>query len=95
MAEHLRQFFSNEGVVFSGKAQEKTSVFRIEKRRNPQVGIAIVSIDAPYGGGYEHSHRRERSLFCHLECNGPRSPSQFDREDLDRKRQLSRPLDAR
>jgi hypothetical protein len=32
MAEQLRQFSSNEGVVFIGKAQEKTSVFRTEKR---------------------------------------------------------------
>src|SRR5215475_10850931 len=38
MAEHLRQFSSNEGVVFIGKAQEKTSVFRTERRRNPKTG---------------------------------------------------------
>src|SRR5215475_12175693 len=38
MAERLRQFSSNEGVVFIGKAQEKTSVFRTEKRRNPKNG---------------------------------------------------------
>jgi hypothetical protein len=27
-----------EGVVFIGKAQEKTPVFRTERRRNPQTG---------------------------------------------------------
>src|SRR5215470_10740617 len=41
MAEHLRQFSSNEGVVFIGKAQEKTSVFRTEKRRNPKTGAPL------------------------------------------------------
>lgn len=38
MAEHLRQFRKEEGVVFIGKAQEKTPVFRTEKRRNPKTG---------------------------------------------------------
>jgi hypothetical protein len=38
MAEHLRKSCKAEGVVFIGKAQEKTSVFRTEKRRNPRTG---------------------------------------------------------
>ena len=38
MKEHLARFDKPEGVVFIGKAQEKTPVFRIEKRRNPQTG---------------------------------------------------------
>src|ERR1700726_3719332 len=38
MAEHLRKFRNEEGVVFVGKAQEKTPVFRTEKRRNPKTG---------------------------------------------------------
>jgi hypothetical protein len=38
MAEHLRKFQKEEGVVFVGKAQEKTNVFRTEKRRNPNTG---------------------------------------------------------
>jgi hypothetical protein len=38
MAQHLRQFQQPEGVVFIGKAQEKTPVFRTERRRNPQTG---------------------------------------------------------
>lgn len=38
MAEHLREFRHEEGVVFIGKAQEKTPVFRTEKRKNPKTG---------------------------------------------------------
>ena len=38
MAGHLRKFEKEEGVVFIGKAQEKTPVFRTEKRRNPRTG---------------------------------------------------------
>lgn len=38
MAEHLGKFGREEGVVFVGKAQEKTPVFRTEKRRSPTTG---------------------------------------------------------
>ena len=38
MKEHLAHFDQPEGVVFIGKAQEKTPVFRTEKRRNPETG---------------------------------------------------------
>ena len=38
MKEHLRKFGKDEGVVFVGKAQEKTPVFRTEKRRSPKTG---------------------------------------------------------
>ena len=38
MKEHLARFDKPEGVVFLGKAQEKTQVFRTEKRRNPETG---------------------------------------------------------
>ena len=38
MAEQLRHFDQAEGVVFIGKAQEKTPVFHTEKRRNPETG---------------------------------------------------------
>src|SRR6266700_4181580 len=38
MAMHLRQFAQDEGVVFIGKAQEKTPVFRTERRTNPKTG---------------------------------------------------------
>jgi hypothetical protein len=36
--EYHAQFQGPEGIVFVGKAQEKTSVFRTEKRRNPDTG---------------------------------------------------------
>jgi hypothetical protein len=38
MKEQLERFNQTEGVVFVGKAQEKTPVFRTEKRRNEQTG---------------------------------------------------------
>jgi len=38
MAERLRHFRREEGVVFMGKAQEKTAVFRTERRRSPVTG---------------------------------------------------------
>lgn len=37
-AEHLARFKGDEGVLFVGKAQEKTAVFRTVKHRNPQTG---------------------------------------------------------
>ena len=38
MAARLAHFREDEGVVFIGKAQEKTPVFRTEKRVNPRTG---------------------------------------------------------
>ncbi len=38
MAERLKKFSAEEGIVFLGKAQEKVTVFRTEKRRNPRTG---------------------------------------------------------
>ncbi len=37
-AEYLARFDQEEGVLFIGIAQEKASVFRTEKRRNPDTG---------------------------------------------------------
>jgi hypothetical protein len=37
-AEHRARFTQPEGVLFVGKAQEKTPVFRTEKRKNPKTG---------------------------------------------------------
>jgi hypothetical protein len=37
-AEYRKKFPAQEGVLFIGKAQEKTSVFRTERRRNEQTG---------------------------------------------------------
>ena len=36
MHEHLARFTGEEGVLFIGRAQEKTSLFRTEKRRNAE-----------------------------------------------------------
>ena len=36
MHEYLAGYTQNQGVVFIGRAQEKTTVFRTEKRRNAQ-----------------------------------------------------------
>jgi hypothetical protein len=36
--EYHARFHGNEGIVFVGKAQEKTPVFRTQKRRNPDTG---------------------------------------------------------
>jgi hypothetical protein len=38
VAEQLRKFCKDEGVVLIGKAQEKTSVFRTERRQSPKTG---------------------------------------------------------
>jgi hypothetical protein len=38
--EYLAGFEGEEGVLFVGKAQEKTTTFRTEKRRNPQTGAS-------------------------------------------------------
>jgi hypothetical protein len=38
MAEHLRRFAAEEGVLFIGKAQERASVFRTQKRCSPHSG---------------------------------------------------------
>src|SRR5206468_3610115 len=37
-AEYRKKFIGREGVLFIGKAQEKTPVFRTERRRNEQTG---------------------------------------------------------
>ena len=39
MREHLSMFDKDEGAVFVGKAQEKTPVFRTERRRSPKTGL--------------------------------------------------------
>src|SRR6266496_1889163 len=38
--EYLARFTGEEGVLFVGRAQEKTRVFRTEKRRNPDTGAS-------------------------------------------------------
>jgi hypothetical protein len=38
--EYLARFTGEEGVLFIGRAQEKTPVFRTERRRNPETGAS-------------------------------------------------------
>jgi hypothetical protein len=38
LLKHLAAFHGKEGVLFVGKAQEKVSAFRTQKRRNPETG---------------------------------------------------------
>jgi hypothetical protein len=38
--EHLARFTGTEGVLFVGRAQEKTLAYRTEKRRNPVTGAS-------------------------------------------------------
>jgi len=47
MKQHLRQFRKDEGILFVGKAQEKTPVFRTERRRSPKTG-PTVSMDCAF-----------------------------------------------
>src|SRR5882762_7688053 len=50
MAEHLRRFAHEEGVVFVGKAQENTPVFRTERRRSAMVNnYYIYAVDRDFG----------------------------------------------
>ena len=53
--EYHAQSEGNEGILFVGKAQEKTPVFRTEKRRNPDTGqtypwIVRVAVHTPIDG---------------------------------------------
>ena len=50
MHEHLARFTGTEGVLFIGRAQEKTKLFRTEKRRdaNGDAYPWIVALD--WGG---------------------------------------------
>ena len=44
--EHLAMFEGDEGVLFVGKAQEKASVFRTEKRRETVIVVRCSSSSA-------------------------------------------------
>src|SRR6266705_4014801 len=72
MAEHLRKFRKDEGVVFVGKEQEKTPVFRTEKRRNPKTGQAypwIVKSTAMVNHYYIYAVDRDFGPFFLKFCN--------------------------
>ena len=46
--EHLARFEADEGIYMVGVAQEKTSTFRTEKRRNPETGARYPWIAVSY-----------------------------------------------
>ncbi len=65
-AEHLARFTGDEGILFLGVAQEKTRVFRTEKRRNPETGAPypwIVPGSAMVNQYYLYALDRDFGLF--------------------------------
>jgi hypothetical protein len=72
MAERLRRFNAEEGIVFIGKAQEKTTVFRTEKRRNPRTGQSypwIVKSSAMVNHYYVYAVDRDFGPFFLKFCS--------------------------
>jgi len=72
MAEHLRRFAAEEGVVFVGKAQENTPVFRTERRRNPKTGRSypwIVRRSAMVNNYYVYALDRDFGPFFLKFCS--------------------------
>ena len=72
MAEHLRRFAAEEGVVFVGKAQENTPVFRTERRRNPKTGRSypwIVRRSAMVNNYYVYAVDRDFGPFFLKFCS--------------------------
>src|SRR4051812_13784387 len=65
-AEHLRRFKKTEGVLFIGKAQEKTPVFRTERRRSEKSGATypwLVRSTAMVNHFYVYCVDRDFGLF--------------------------------
>jgi hypothetical protein len=72
MAAHLARFPAPEGVLFIGKAQEKTRVFRTEKRKNPRTGQPypwIVRSTAPVNQYYFYCVDRDFGPFFLKFCS--------------------------
>lgn len=72
MAEHLRRFDRKEGIVFIGKAQENTPVFRTERRRSPVTGRPypwIVRRSAMVNSYYIYAVDREFGPFFLKFCS--------------------------
>ena len=62
MHEHLARFTGDEGVLFIGRAQEKTHLFRTERRRDPRRGVLSVDRAGHRGGQPVLRLRRRRRL---------------------------------
>jgi hypothetical protein len=72
VAEHLRGFAGEEGILFVGKAQEKTLVFRTEKRRSPTTGLPypwIVRSSAMVNHYYVYAMDRDFGPFFLKFCS--------------------------
>jgi hypothetical protein len=72
MAEHLRRFTRKEGIIFVGKAQENTPLFRTERRRNPRTGQPypwIVRGSAPVNHSYIYAVDRDFGPFFLKFCS--------------------------
>ena len=61
--KRLRGFAHEEGVVFIGKAQEKTAVFRTEKRHSPRTGRPY-PMDRSASSPATPSPSRLRTMAC-------------------------------
>jgi len=76
--EYLDRFSADEGVLFIGKAQEKTAVVRTERRRNPQTGAPyawLVKTTAVINQYYFYCVDRDFGPFfikfaSYFPCNG-------------------------
>src|SRR5215831_2725494 len=101
--ERLAQFGRDEGIVFVGKAQEKATVFRTEKRRNPQTGQSypwIVQSSAMVNHYYFYGVDRDFGPFFLKFCsyfpyNGKLylNGHEYTKRQLDRKKIDYEPLD--
>src|SRR4051794_22739830 len=71
--EYRSQYRGTEGILFVGKAQEKTPVFRTEKRRNPDTGQTypwIVRSTAMVNHFYFYGADEDFGPFFIREVNG-------------------------
>ncbi len=91
---HLARFAGDEGVLFVGKAQEKTPVFRTEKRAHPQTGRRyawIVRSTALVNHSYSYCVDRDFGPFFLKFCSSfPYTAKLCLNGHEDRKRQLAR-----
>src|SRR5436853_843875 len=72
MKQYLRKFEKEEGVLFVGKAQEKTPVFRTERRKSPKTGQPypwIVRSTAMVNHYYIYARDRDFGPFFFKVCS--------------------------
>jgi hypothetical protein len=75
--EYLERFSADEGVLFIGKAQEKTTVIRTERRRNPRTGASyawLVRSSAMVSLGFLREERNDGNVL-----KTPAAPAQVRR----------------